>query len=623
MTGRGDSELLLRYAMRRLPSNHWKDIFDRVLRQSSLRGADITNLKATDPSATEEPLVIDFDIADNNYFDWSAAEPKFPLPLTVVALPPGTDDNASDSESSEPIKLGAVEEFTEEQSVNFPAKYKLSPPIGVDVKRDYAEYHSTYKADGQHFSSTRTLRILMTEVPRSRAEDYAAFRRVIEADKAQQMRLENTSPGAAGVTADGQSADDLFEAAVRAYEAQNYQLAVDLLKKVTTLDPKHKNAWNRLGGAYMRLGQTDKAIAAFQQQIKVNPYDDYVYNNLGSAYENQGKYDDAIQQFQKQIEINPLHQYAHTNLGHVYLQQKKYAEAVPELEKAVAIQGTNSDVLDVTRAYTYIELGQAYIGNHDTDKGMASFDKAIALSPTPLVWNDIAYSLSEQNVQLDRASQYADTAIQSIETQLRDVTLDRLTRENLGTAELLVSVWDTKGWIEYKLGNADVAEKYILAAWLAGGTGDEAEHLGEMAEKNGKRDQAIRFYLQSLAAERPSIEARTRLQALGVKDIDAKATKAQPDLVRDRTVPLNKSDKGTAEFYLLVSPGKVEQVKFIKGDDSLKNMADVLQQADVGMKFAPNAQAHVVRRAIVHCGTTAPAPCTLELIPSSQVRSLE
>lgn len=615
MTGRGDSEVLLRYAMRRLPSNRWKDIFDRVLRQSSLRGAEITNLKATDPSATEAPLVVSFDVADTNYFDWSAAEPKFPLPLTVVGLPPGAEEDDSESEPAEPIKLGAVEEFTEEQSVRFPAKYKLRAPIGVDVKRDYAEYHSTYKIDGEQFSSTRTLKILMTEIPRSRAEDYAAFRRVIEADKAQEMPLENQSPGGGSVATDNQSAGDLFDAATQALQNQHFQLAADLLQKVVQLDPKHKDAWFDLGNAYMEVGKTDDAIAAYKKQIENNPYDGYAYNGLGLAYERQSRFDDAAQQFHKQIEVNPLDHYAHSNLGRLYLNQKNFAQAVAELEKAADLQPKN--------AVIEIELGQAYLGNNQTENGMKAFDKAINLSPAPLTWNNIAYSLSEQNVQLDRATQYADTAINAIETQLRDLSLDNLRRENLGTVELLFSVWDTKGWIEYKRGNADVAEKYILPAWLAGGSGDEAEHLGEMAEKSGKRDLAIHYYLLALATERPSIEARNRLQALGVKDIDAKTAKARPDLARDRTVSLNKSDKGTAEFYLLVSPGKVEQVKFIKGDDNLKSMADVLQKTDVGMKFPPNTQAHVVRRAVVQCGTTAPAPCTLELVPSSQVRTLE
>jgi hypothetical protein len=224
---------------------------------------------------------------------------------------------------------------------------------------------------------------------------------------------------------------------------------------------------------------------------------------------------------------------------------------------------------------------------------------------------------------LDRASQYADAAINGIETQLRDVSLDNLRLENLGTSQLLFSVWDTKGWIEYKRGHVDTAEQFIAPAWLAGGSGEEAEHLGELAEKRGNRAAAIEYYLQSLLAEGPSIDARARLTALGVSDIDARLAKMRPELQRAHTVPLNKSEKGSAEFYLLVSPSKVEQVKFIKGDENLKSFADVLQKTDVGMKFAPNAQAPVVRRAIVRCGVNAPAACTLELVPARQVRTLE
>jgi len=226
-------------------------------------------------------------------------------------------------------------------------------------------------------------------------------------------------------------------------------------------------------------------------------------------------------------------------------------------------------------------------------------------------------------VQLDRASQYADAAIHALETQLRDVNLSNLRMQDVGATELLVSVWDTKGWIEFKRGNLDQAEQFIQPSWTVGGAGDEAEHLGEIAEKRGKRDAAIRDYVLSLTGERPPFDARNRLSAMGVKDIDARVAKASPELQQERTIPLNKSDKGTAEFYLLMSPGKVEEVKFIKGDDNLKAFTDVLQKTDAGMKFPPNSQGHIVRRAIVHCGTTSPGPCTLEFVPSSQIRTLE
>ncbi len=616
MIARGDGEIALRYALRRMPSNRWKDLFDYMMQRANFKGAEISNVKATDPSATDDPLQVDLDIVASNYFDWSAAESKFPLPLATVAVP--ADDDADDNDeagaSSEPIKLGAVQQGDAELKLTIPAKYKVHLPIGVDVKRDYAEFHSTYKYDAGQFTSKRTLRILTREIPQQRSEDFAAFRRAVLADEAQQITLQNTQPGTAG-TAGGETANDLNESAVQALQNQHYEMAIELFQRVLKLEPKHKSAWNSLGGAYLGLGQYDKAAEAFQKQIEINPYDEYAYNNLGRAYERQQRYDDAVKQFQKQIEVNPLDQYAHASLGGLYVNQKKFAQAVPELEKAVDIQPKNP--------LLQILLGQAYIATGQTDKGMATFEKAVSLSPSPLTWNNIAYSLSEQNVQLDRAGQYADTAITAIETQLRDINMDNLRIQDLGATQLLFAVWDTKGWVEFKDGKLDTAEQYILPAWQAGGSGDAAEHMGEIYEKRGKRDQAIRYYIYSLTTESASPDARARLAALGVNDIDRKIAAARAEIHRERTAPLDKSEKGTAEFYLLVSSGKVEQVKFIKGDDNLKTFTDVLQKADIGMKFPPGSQGHVVRRVVVRCGNGSAGPCTFELLPASEVRSLE
>ena len=38
------------------------------------------------------------------------------------------------------------------------------------------------------------------------------------------------------------------------------------------------------------------------------------------------------------------------------------------------------------------------------------------------------------------------------------------------------------------------------------------------------------------------------------------------ELKQQRTIALPTSDSGSAEFNLLISPSKVEQVKFVKGE---------------------------------------------------------
>ena len=41
--------------------------------------------------------------------------------------------------------------------IGIPAKYGVHLPIGVDVKRDYAEYHSSYKFDAGQLMASRRL----------------------------------------------------------------------------------------------------------------------------------------------------------------------------------------------------------------------------------------------------------------------------------------------------------------------------------------------------------------------------------------------------------------------------------------------------------------------------------
>ena len=503
---RGDTELGLRFALRQMPGNRWKDFFTMVLQRTGMKGMEIDNLKISDPSNPEDPLQIDLDATANNYFDWSAPESKMSLPVMQIALP-GEGDAEEDAHTHpKPIKLGAPGESKVEVSVSIPQKYTVHLPIGVEVKRDYADYASNYKFEAGQLTGVRTLKLLSGELPVARREDYAAFRRAVGADEAQQISLDNKSPGTAGIGAN-ESAEDLNESATQALKNNNYELAVSLFQRVVKLEPKHKMAWDSLGRAYLGLNQNEQAVDVFKKQIEIDPYHQYAYNDLGVAYQRQLKYDEAIQQFKKQIEINPLDPFAHASLGQVYVTQKKFAEAVPEMEKAVTLQPNNPILL--------ISLGQSYIATNQTDKGMAQFEKAISVSPSPLTWNNIAYSLAEQNVQLDRADKYADAAINAMQTQLRDVKLDSLRFQDLSAALFLYNIWDTKGWIAFKRGDLDMAEQYISAAWQASGSGTIGEHLGEIYEKQGKREQAIGAYVAALAGDPPSDTARARLSCTG------------------------------------------------------------------------------------------------------------
>lgn len=417
-------------------------------------------------------------------------------------------------------------------------------------------------------------------------------------------------------------ADDLIESARAAADGGNLALAEVLLKRATEVDAKNKYAWNNLGLVYLQTRQNDQAIAAFQKQIEVNPYDEYAYNNLGRVYWQERKYDDAVKAFSKQLENNPLDKFAHGNLGAMYAEWHKYDLAAPELEKAASLTPDSPEL--------QVSLGDAYLNLGQDDKALAAFDHAVEMSATPLVWNNIAYQLSLKKTHLDRAQQYAESAVSATAAALRNVSLDRLTKNDLPLVSSLVAYWDTLGWVHVDEGHLDKAEKYVAAAWALGHHGEVGDHLGQIYEKRGQKDLAERTYALSMNGLRPTPETRTRLAKLigGEPQADAAIAKSKAELDRLSTIDLGKArETGNAEFFVLLSGGagevaKVEAVKFVSGDEKLKTYGEALRTADYHLTFPDDTPVKILRRGTLSC-STAGGGCKFVMMLPDDVRTVD
>jgi tetratricopeptide (TPR) repeat protein len=614
---RGDEELLLRSVFRRVPQANWQRVVENV--NASL-GGDITNLKISDPAATREPFTMSYDVSKVNFFDWSKKKTEVVLPLVQFSLPDVDDDNDADSDS-ESLKLGPKAEYSYNVKLELPAKYSAHAPLAISLKRDYAGYEAAYKVDGDTFTASRKLVMNQPELPAARASDYASFRRAVLSDLAQQLSIESSVAGAPVPPAD-MKADDLVESGRAAITSGNLAVGIALLKRATEVDPKNKVAWNNLGLAYFAERDDQHAIEAFQKQIEINPYDDYAYNNLGRVYWNERKYDDAVKAFNKQLENNPLDKFAHSNLGAMYAEWHKYDLAVPELEKAASLTPDSAE-LQVTLGDAYLNLGQ-------DDKALSTFDHAIELSATPLVWNNIAYQLSLKNVHLDKAQQYAESAVSATAAALRNVSLDRLSQQELPLVSSLIAYWDTLGWIHFAKGDLTTAEKYVAAAWGLGHHGEVGDHLGQIYEKRGDKDRALRTYALSMNGLRPTPETRNRMASLAGGDAkaDAAVARYKDDLQRLSTIDLGKATQtGNADFFVLLSGGagsqaRVDAVKFVSGDEKLKSFSEALRTADYHLTFPDDTPVKVFRRGTLSCSVTT-GKCEFALTLPDDVRTVD
>ena len=617
MTSRGDSELFVRQLFRRIPNADWQRMVARISALEGLEG-DVTNVKIGDPVATDVPLHLEYQVVVNNFYDWAKKKADISLPLSQLNLVDANEDNTDSANDA--IEFGSPTEYTYHFQIEFPAKYSVRPPLPFSMKRDYAQYDVAYKVDGTVFTAERKLNTFVRELPAARVSDYAAFRRAVFTDIAQRISVDSTAAAMPATLADLKG-DDLMDAANAALERQNFQVAVDLFKRVLDADPKSKTAWVSLGRAYMGLRDTGHAIDAFRKQAEMNPYDEYAFNSLGWAYTTDRKYDEAVAAYQKAIEINPLSFYAHAALGGTYSEAHQYEKAVPEMEKAVSLRPND--------AFLHVNLGDAYLNAGQDDKALAAFDHAIELSDSPGVRNNIAYQLSLKSAHLDRAQQYADSAVDATVIASRNLTLDQLTERDLGVVQSLAAYWDTLGWVLFQQGNIEKAEKYVESAWSLDQHTDVADHLGQIYEKQGRKEDALRAYAMAVASPRPTAETRARLvsAAGSEKKADTAVERNRDTLSSIRTVTFSKAAKndGTADFFVLFSNNgsgvTVDGVKFITGDESLKIFSEALRTAKYNVPFPDNAPARILRRGVLSCSKLT-GDCKFTMLLPQDVRSV-
>ena len=622
---RGDAELMFRAIWRRVPAAQLKTFTDAFNKKLGL-GGDVSDVQTSEPSATHEPFTFSYTVSKANFVDWSKKKVDLKLPLSLinpVAVSADVDEepDEGDAASAEPFKIGAANENTYKIKLELAVRYKARVPVPVSIERDYGTYQSTYKLEGNVFTAERKLVTRVSELAPARADDYRAFRRSVMADSAQSLSIESAAADTRNAPADLKSGE-LISSGNEARKQGNLTLAISLLNRAVESEPKSKSAWNDLGLAYYESKQDALAINAFQKQFEVDPFHQFAYNNLGRVYLREQKYEEAVKWFRKQLEVNPLDKYAHGNLGQTFVEWQKYEEAIPELDQAASITPNNAD--------PEVRLGEAYLNLGQDDKAMAAFGKAVQISATPLIWNNIAYQLSLKKAHLDLARRYAESAVASTSASLRNISLDQLSPRDLRLVSSAANYWDTLGWVEFCDGNLDKALKYVLAAWQIGQGSEGADHLGQIYAKQGDKGKAEYYYALALNAPRAGPGTRRKLSDLLGSEgkADAAVEKYKSELQQVRTIKVNGiSHQGAsaADFFVLLSAGRIgtaDGVKFVSGDEALKTATDALRNAKYEQSFPDDTPVKLVRRGTLHCKADA-TECTFLLELPDDVRSVE
>ena len=157
----------------------------------------------------------------------------------------------------------------------------------------------------------------------------------------------------------------------------NNDKAIANYDQALKLKPDYADAYYNRGNAYADKAEYDRAIADYDQALKLKPDLDMAYNNRGSAYYYKGEYDHAIADFDQALKLKPDSAKAYNNRGNTYRKKGEYDRAIADCDKALQLKPDYANA--------YYNRGLAYDGKGDYDRAIADYDQALKLKPDLVV----------------------------------------------------------------------------------------------------------------------------------------------------------------------------------------------------------------------------------------------
>jgi len=157
------------------------------------------------------------------------------------------------------------------------------------------------------------------------------------------------------------------------------------------------------GAAYNERGDNDRAIADYNEAIRLDPKRAKAFIGRGSAYSDKGDNDRAIADYSEAIRLDPKSGKALVGRGDVFSHKGDFERAIADYNEAIRLNPKSS--------LAYFARGRSYLFAGSVEKALADFNQASAHAPDnaySALWvdfvsrrNHLPSRLAQTNSQID------------------------------------------------------------------------------------------------------------------------------------------------------------------------------------------------------------------------------
>lgn len=179
---------------------------------------------------------------------------------------------------------------------------------------------------------------------------------------------------------DSSSLEDLsnqfLQIGIEQYFNGDYKEAAKSFEAAINISPQSdytSQTTQYLSQTYLKLEKPEKAIAAYQKAVSLNPADSDIRSQYGKLLYSEERYDEAVVQYKTAMELDPTNANYRYSYAEALLKVKNYTEAERQFQQVKRMD---------SRSYAGdYGLGKTYAQSGDYDRAISHFEAALRLKP--------------------------------------------------------------------------------------------------------------------------------------------------------------------------------------------------------------------------------------------------